>query len=297
MVTPFTEDGKADTGALQNLTDLLIKRGINCLYPCGTTGEMVHLTCEERETIGETVVRAAAGRGTVFLHCGAMREEETRRLLAHAVSCGADGAGIVTPMFLGVNEEEMEAYYDTMAGSVPADFPIYLYNIPQCAGNDLKPEAARRLREKHPNIIGIKYSYPDMLRTLDYLDIPDFDVLHGCDKLFASLLLMGCSGTVSGVAGVFPEPFAAVYEAWKKQDLQAMYRWQKICVKFCDLLRCGSNMAYFKEALRMRGLPVGGMRSPQKDLKKQEVLKLEEQLQALCEESGIQRYIGNQRCV
>ena len=50
------------------------------------------------------------------------------------------------------------------------------------------------------------------MRTLEYLEIPNFSVLHGCDKMFAELLLMGCDGTVSGVAGVFPQPFVAVYE-------------------------------------------------------------------------------------
>lgn len=292
MVTPFTAAGEVDHEALSALTKTLLAAGVNGLYPCGTTGEMVHLTGEERMRMAETVVKAADGNGTVFLHCGAMQIEETKALLRHASSIGADGAGVVTPMFLSADEREMEAYYTELSDCVPADFPIYLYNIPQCSGNDLTAACAARISRNCPNVTGIKYSYPDMLRTLEYLNVPGLGVLHGCDKLFSSLLMMGCAGTVSGVAGVFPEPFVKVWNAWNAQDILAMQHWQRICIAFCDLLRCGSNMSYFKEALRMRGLPVGGMRRPQQDLGKEQIAELEEKLRALCTESGVELRFG-----
>lgn len=287
MITPFDEEGKVDVKMLSTLTKKLLDKGVNCLYPGGTTGEMVHLTVEERKLVAERVVEAAGGRGNVFIHCGAMKQEETEELLQHAYKIGADGAGVVTPMFLGVNSEEMEAYYENLSKCVPDDFPIYLYNIPQCSGNDLKTESAARLADICPNVVGIKYSYADMMRTIEYLSIPGFSVLHGCDKMLSSLLMMGCDGTVSGVAGVFPEPFVAVYKAWKEKNVEQMQQWQKVCIRFCDLLRCGSNMSYFKEALKMRGLEVGGMRPPQKDLDNMEIVQLREKLNKLCKESGI----------
>lgn len=287
MITPFTEKGEVDCDSLSLLTEKLVEKGVNCLYPCGTTGEMVHLTAGERKRIAETVIKTAAGRVRVFIHCGAVRQEETEDLLLHAVSAGADGAGIVTPMFLGVTDREMALYYKRMSDIVPENFPLYLYNIPQCSGNDLNGETAARIAKDCSNIIGIKYSFPDMLRTLEYLQIPSFSVLHGCDKMFAELLMMGCDGTVSGVAGVFPEPFAAVYDAYLRKDPGEMRRWQEICIGFCDLLHCGSNMSWFKEALKCRGLSAGGMRAPQRDLPREETAGLREALAALCEKAGI----------
>ena len=84
MITPFTEEGNVDVKALEKLTEMLISRGVNCLYPCGTTGEMVHLSEEERKTVAETVIRAASGRANVFIHCGAMTQKETENLVKHA---------------------------------------------------------------------------------------------------------------------------------------------------------------------------------------------------------------------
>ncbi len=287
MITPFDERGEVDYEGLARLTRILVEKGVHCLYPCGTTGEMVHLSREERKKIAQTVVKEAEGRANVFVHCGAMKQEDTQELLRHAYEIGADGAGVVTPMFLSVNDREMEEYYCSLARCVPGDFPIYLYNIPQCAGNDLKAGVASRIAERCPNVVGIKYSYADMMRTVEYLSIPDFSVLHGCDKIFASLLTMGCEGTVSGVACVFPEPFVAVYKAYQEGNREKLQQMQKICVKFSDLLRCGSNMSYFKEALKLRGINVGGMRPPQMDLSAEEIRALESELSALCRETGI----------
>lgn len=68
-------------------------------------------------------------------------------LVGQAAGAAADGVGVVTPMFLGVTDKEMTAYYEKISSLVPAEFPIYLYNIPQCSGNDLKKQQQSRLQK------------------------------------------------------------------------------------------------------------------------------------------------------
>ena len=46
-------------------------------------------------------------------------------------------------------------------------------------------------------------------------------------------------------------------------------------------------MSWFKEALRLRGLTVGGMRSPQMDIGEEEKRELAARLNAICETYGI----------
>ena len=83
MITPFTENGRVDTESLAVLTDKLVKKGVHCLYPCGTTGEMVHLTENERKEIAETVVRAADGRARVYIAAPCGRKRQNRFLPMH----------------------------------------------------------------------------------------------------------------------------------------------------------------------------------------------------------------------
>ena len=138
MTTLFTADGAPNVQAMRELTDFLIEKGVNCLYPLGTTGEMLRMTVEERKLVAKTVVEQAAGRCTVFIHVGAMRQEDAIELAKHAYEIGADGIGVVSPQFFGANDREIEEFYVAVAGSVPQDYPVYLYNIPQCAANDIK---------------------------------------------------------------------------------------------------------------------------------------------------------------
>jgi dihydrodipicolinate synthase/N-acetylneuraminate lyase len=113
-------------------------------------------------------------------------------------------------------------------------------------------------------VIGLKYSYADMARTLEYLRIDEgkFAVIHGAEHLFLSMLAMRCIGTVSGVAGIYPEPFVDVYRAFKAGDLQRAITYQGIAARLNKTLRDGSNMAYYKAALRRRGIAAGHMRAP-----------------------------------
>ena len=132
MTTPFDSQDRVDVKALEEQVEFLIEKGVNCLYPCGTTGEMLNMTPGERELVAETVLKAAAGRVTVYIHVGAMTLKETVRLACHAEKIGADGIGVVTPAFFGVKDKAMLRYYQQVSASVSSDFPIYLYAIPQC---------------------------------------------------------------------------------------------------------------------------------------------------------------------
>ena len=102
MTTPFTAEGEVDVPALRRAVDFQIEKGVNCLYPCGTTGEMYLMTKAQRKLVAETVVRQAAGRVTVFIHCGAMDPDEVVELSLHAHEIGADGVGIVTLLFVNL---------------------------------------------------------------------------------------------------------------------------------------------------------------------------------------------------
>ena len=287
MITPISEKGTVDLEGTGQLTDMLIDKGVSCLYPCGTTGEMLRLSVQERKAVAERVVERADGRVPVYIHCGAMRQEDTIELLRHARSIGADGAGVVTPQYFMASDRELMVYYEIVAKTVQ-DFPVYLYVIPQCAGNDISAPVAERIAEGCPNIIGIKYSFADINRTIDYLKIRNgaFSVLHGCDRAMLAMLSLGCAGVVSGVAGVFPEPFVKTYGLFLEGKLEQALKMQKLCVEFCDALKCGCNMSYFKQALRFRNIAGGVMRKPQLDIEEKEAEKLERALVTLCEAGG-----------
>lgn len=278
MTTPFTEDNKVDVEALEQQTEYLIEKGVDCLYPTGTTGEMYLMTPEERELVAETVVKKAAGRVTVFIHTGAMTLEETIRLAQHAHKIGADGVGVVTPSYFTVDDRAMVQYYKDVCSALPQDFPVYVYVIPQLAHNDITPETMEKICEACPNVIGVKYSFADMSRVLKYLRVKngDFSVVFGADHMFLPALVAGCDGTVSGCSGPFPELFVEVYKQFKAGNMKAAREAQDKANDMVWLMKGGADMSIFKNILTFRGVRGGHMRKPLLDLSEEDVKTLYE---------------------
>jgi 4-hydroxy-tetrahydrodipicolinate synthase len=264
MTTPFDGADHVDVKALEQQTEFLIGKGVNCLYPCGTTGEMYLLSAEERELVAETVVKKAAGRVTVFIQTGAMTEGETIRLSKHAKAIGADGIGVVTPSYFTVDERAMIQYYKDISGAVPDDFPVYTYVIPQLAHNDITPGTMEKIAKECKNIIGVKYSYADMTRFSEYLGVNDrnFSAVFGPDHLFLPALSIGGAGTVSGCSGPVPEVFVDIYKKFLSGDMEGAKAAQVRALKVCNLLRNGGDLSIFKGVLSARGIPGGSVRKP-----------------------------------
>jgi 4-hydroxy-tetrahydrodipicolinate synthase len=276
MTTPFDVSGGLDAEALAKQTEFLISKKVNCLYPCGTTGEMYLMKAEERKRAAETVVKQATGRVTIFIHTGAMDQDETAALSRHAVEIGADGVGIVTPSYFKLSDRAIVRYYCEIAKTLPQDFPIYTYNIPQFSGNDISPGALDEIAGRCPNVAGIKYSYADMNRLAQYLNIKNrgLSVLFGADHLFLPALVMGCDGTVSGCAGPIPESFVEVYNKYRAGDLDGAKRAQIKAAEAVQILHGGSDLAIFKTVLSARGIPGGFMRKPLPELDDDEKQKI-----------------------
>ena len=280
MTTPFTADGKVDTAALEEQTEYLIEKGIQCLYPCGTTGEMYLMSAEERELVAETVVKKAAGRVTVFIHVGAMTVDETIRLAQHAHKIGADGVGVVTPSYFTVNDRAMVEYYKTVCAALPDDFPVYVYVIPQLAHNDISAATMEQIAAACKNVVGVKYSFADMRRINEYLQVRNgnFSVVPGADDLFLPALVCGCDGVVSGCSGPFPEAFVAVYKAFQSGDLEGARKAQVAATELVKLMQFGGDMSIFKNILTFRGVTGGHMRKPLLDLTDEQVAQLKQQV-------------------
>lgn len=269
LVTPLTEDDKIDVRSLERLTDHCINGGMNCLYPCGTTGEMMYLTLEERKQVAETVVRQTAGRVPVFIHVGAWNQADTIELAKHAVEIGADGIGVVTPVFYMISDEGLIDYYVAVAESVPEDFPIYMYGIKQNAVNDLNKYVCQAVASRCPNVLGVKYSFPDFTRLQELMTINDgkFDVLVGPDHLFEAVCAAGGAGVVAGNSLGVPEHYAALWKAIQAGDYQLAVKIQRRTNMLNSIMCEVNNIAAYKVILKAEGvLDTIKMRRPMENL-------------------------------
>lgn len=253
---PMTPDQKIDYKSLERLCDFLITKGVHGLYPNGSTGEMAYLSIDERKAILECCLSVAKGRVQVFSMVGAATTVETIELAQHAELSGADGIGVVTPYYFKLDNDELASHFVNVAQSVSENFPVYLYGIPQLAVNDISFALAQQIADRASNVIGIKYSFPDMPRLMKFINVNkgEFSVLAGPDDLFFVTLCAGGDGTISGNSNVIPELFVAIYDAFVARDFDKARNLQRRTNALIDLISGPNNMARYKAALKHRGI-------------------------------------------
>ena len=262
LLTPFDGQGAVDEAALRRLTDFAIARGAHGLFPGGTTGEGPLLSLDEHRRVAEIVVDAAGGRVPVIVHAGTASTRDTGILVRHAQAIGAQAAAVVTPYYYRLSDAALLHHYEQIAAQAP-DFPIYLYNIPQCTGNALSLDVIAQITERCPNIVGMKDSSGSLGTLVGSLSLRGgtFHAINGDDTLILPAFAMGIETCVSGNSNVFPELFAALYEAAWCGDLAGARRLQNQINAVSRLMDYG-DAAMFKAILARRGLPVGSARSP-----------------------------------
>ena len=269
IITPFDNQDHVDLESLENLTEHVIQGGLQCIYPCGTTGEMLLLSVDERKAILETVISKTDGRIPVFAHAGAMTLKDTLELAGHAVKAGADGIGVVTPSYFKLSDQGLVDFYTAVAHSVPDDFPVYLYGIPQNSVNDINKNVAQEIASRCKNVIGIKYSYPDMTLIQKFMLVNSgtFSVLVGPDHLFHAVCAVGGDGTVSGNSMVIPEHYAALWKAIQENDKDLCIRLQRRTNILNGILCAKNNISAYKVVLREEGIiRTSKMRAPMEAL-------------------------------
>lgn len=275
-VTPLSADGHAlaKRESFERYYRFLLDRKINGLFVCGTTGEGMLLTLDERRAVAELAVDVVAGEIPVLVHVGCNSTAESVELARHAASIRADAIGAITPYFYTYDPLAQAQHFKAIANAVPG-LPVFLYYLPSYAHNDLSPDLLAELRRACPNIIGLKHSDADQVRLQEYRQAggKDFILLSGDDSVALAALALGADGCVTGKSSTFPEMMVAIYQAFRNGDLpQARLLQSNLNRLLGGLLDIGEGigLAYFKAALRYRGIDVGGTRPPQRWLTKLE---------------------------
>jgi 4-hydroxy-tetrahydrodipicolinate synthase len=261
LVTPFTDDGKnLDEERLRILVNHCIEQGVHGVVPCGTTGEFVNLSTEEKKRVIKTVIDEVNGRVPVIAGTGASGTRETVEMTKYAKDAGATAALIVTPFYLKPADRGIYEHYNTIATEV--DLPIILYNIPQCTGLPLPWQMVEDLAQV-PNIVAVKDSSGQLSFILAVLEkVRDkINVLCGHDEVVIAALAAGCSGAILASANVIPDVWVQIYNHIKNGELQKARELQYKVQKIARII-AGSGAVGTKAALNMMKIKVGPVRMP-----------------------------------
>lgn len=205
-VTPLKDGGAAlDGDAFGPLTDFLAAGGLDGIFALGTTGEEFLLSVKERKRAAQLFID---GELDVIVHAGAQTTADTVALSAHAAESGAVGVAVIAPPYFPLDERALLAHFEAAAQAC-APTAFYVYELAGASGYAVPPALVERLRERAPNLAGLKVSDSPWEAFEPYL-IEGLDVYVGPEGLIAQGLERGAAGAVSALATAFPEKVAAV---------------------------------------------------------------------------------------
>ena len=244
-ITPLRDGGTAlDEAAFAPYVAFLADGGIDGVLALGTTGEGILLSAAERRRALELFLTAAGDRLAIVAHCGAQTTAETVALAAHAAEQGAAGVAVIAPPYYAFDEREQLEHLAAAARAC-APIPFYVYEFAARSGYAIAPTTVERLRERAPNLAGMKVSDTPLSAVEPYL-LDGLDIFVGSEALLPAV--PRAAGTVTGLGAVYPEVVAALVRDPSGPALGRAGALRALLVK--------RFAASAKVALALRGLPI-----------------------------------------
>jgi len=270
MVTPFnTSDESVDFSGLKEVTEFLIKNGVDGVIPSGSTGEFVAMSLEEQKKVNAAVCEYAAGRIKVFCSTGAYRTKDTVDLSKSAEAAGANGVMVVTPWYMAPNEEELYEHYKAVRKAI--SIPIMIYHNPYYSTCLMSNEFMARLYNDGL-IDAVKERQADVYnqQALRAMTNDGFGIFYGYDICPVESVSMWADGWVCGTGNLFPKENKTVYDLAKARKIEEAqkYHFEKIrpyLPLFTEKTAAGLPcpwLSVLKEGLKLRGVNAGVARKP-----------------------------------
>ncbi len=215
LVTPFKKDGSIDDECFKSLVERQINNAIKILVPCGTTGESVTMSADERlHVIKMTVEAAKRTQAKVIAGTGSNNTAATIDFTREARRIGADAALVVGPYYNKPTQEGYFAHFREIANSVKK-FPIMLYNVPGRTASNISAETQLKIAEACPNVVATKEASGDFSQIMTIIQKrpKNFRVFSGDDAITLPLISVGADGLVSVCSNEIPKETASMVEA------------------------------------------------------------------------------------
>lgn len=264
ITTPFQADGEIYKSKLTYNVEKWNRTGLSGYVVCGSTGESVYLTPEEKYLCWETVAAAASSDKLLMAGTGVESVHETVALTNKAAEMGYKAAMVRTPHYYKSLLNRVDAqvlYFRSVADRVK--IPVMIYNWPQATGVDIAPEAVVMLSE-HPNIIAIKESSGSLEKVMQMIreTKPGFQVLVGSAPTLAPSFAVGAVGAVLAFANAAPYATISIWEAHRTRDAEAATDWQNRISRAAQLVTTRYGVPGLKHAMDLMGYYGGPPRLP-----------------------------------
>lgn len=277
-------DGSVNPGTIDELFRMLVANGVRGAFVCGTTGESMSLTVQERLQVAERWRALAEGDFVLIVHVGHNCLADCRELAAHAQQIGAHGIAAMAPSFFRPScAEDLVSFCAEVAAAAPG-LPFYYYHMPAVTGvtipvADFLEAAAGRM----PTLAGVKFTYEDLMDFGRSLVVGEgrFDMLFGRDEILLCALALGARGAIGTTYNFAAPLYRRIMDAYEAGDMAAAQKEQSRAREMVAVLSRSGGLAAVKPIMKMMGLDCGPPRLPLRRLGESECEKLRAELERI----------------
>jgi len=283
--TPFKYDGSLNLKVIPAYAEKLKKDNVSGVFVCGTTGEGMLMTEEERMHVAKAWVKEQTDDFKVVVHVGTTSAIQSRKLAEHAQEIGAFATSCMGPMFLAPSKiTDLVDFCALVAGGAP-NLPFYYYHIPTVSGVNL-PMIAFLMEAKQviPNLNGIKYTNRNLMEIMQclHLDHGRWDILHGVDEELLMGLTAGAKGAIGSTYNYMAILYNKIIKAFESDNIEKARQLQLRSISFVEiLLRYGGGVSGGKPVMKFTGIDCGPLRTPAHNISEGEKARYLDELKAI----------------
>ncbi len=270
--TPMHGDGSLNLSIIPAYYQMLKNNGVAGAFICGSTGEGVSLTKEEKKAVAEAWAEVAKGDEDfkVMTLLGGTCLADCVELAQHARQVGLYAVSFTAPFyFKPANVKKLAECCKVIADAVP-DMPFYYYHIPVLTGVGFSMiDLLQEVEGNIPNFAGIKYTHEDFMDFLSCLRFQNgrYDMLWGRDENLLSALVLGTKGGVGSTYNYAAPLYNNLIEAFNHGDLKRAQDLQQQSIDMIRLLGKYGGIATGKAYMKLIGLDCGSFRLPVQNMR------------------------------
>jgi len=258
LVTPFGSDGATERDHMHKLTAYHLGKGVAGFYVCGSTGQGIYTSVENRKLAAEAVIAEAAGSAPVIVHVGSMVVSDAVELARHAASHGAAAISSVLPPTYTVIDSLVE-YFTAISNAAP-ELPL----LPYLLSTQLDVLQLMERLCAIPTVAGTKYTGPNMDEMMKIAEMGraisasgSWTVFAGMDQQCVFAAMAGADGNIGSSLNVIPGAYRRIWELVAADRHREAMEFQIRATAVIDTLRRYRYAAALRHALTMLGVPCG----------------------------------------
>jgi N-acetylneuraminate lyase len=283
--TPMHSNGTINLAEIETYANQLKRDNVVGVFICGTTGEGMLMTDEERMAVAKEWLKFKSNKFKIIVHVGSTSFSISEKLAAHAQEIGADAIGAMGPVFLPPNDVTSLVDFCEPIAKAASNLPFYYYHIPSVSNvsvpmKDFLIAANKRI----PNLVGMKFTHNNLMEMQQCMALynEQFEILHGYDEVLLAGLSIGAIGAVGSTYNFMASIYSKIINAFNEGNLEEARKWQQYSVAVVEvLIKYGGGVRAGKEIMSLVGVDCGPSRAPIKKFSSEEKINLKNDLEAI----------------